>query len=156
MAENRLTIYTDGACRDNPGPGGWGVLMVDGDVIEELGGAELHTTNNRMELRAAIEALRHVRQARPILVVSDSLYLKNGITEWLPRWKRRGWKTVGRKPVKNKDLWLMLDELATQYEIEWRWVRGHSGHPENEHVDAVANDHIDRLLAYRRSVEEKS
>ena len=143
----KIEIYTDGACRGNPGPGGWGALLVFGDAEKELFGAEADTTNNRMELLAAINALENLKSDRyPVILTTDSRYVMDGITKWLEGWKRRNWKTASRQPVKNEDLWRRLDELASRYDIEWRWVRGHSGHAENERVDALANRAIDELL----------
>ena len=143
----KIEIYTDGACRGNPGPGGWGALLVFGDREKELYGAEAETTNNRMELLAAINALESLRHDRyPIVLTTDSRYLMDGITKWLAGWKKRDWKTANRQPVKNEDLWRRLDELVSRFDIEWRWVRGHSGHAGNERVDALANRAIDELL----------
>ncbi len=143
----RIEIYTDGACRGNPGPGGWGALLVFGDSEKELYGAEAETTNNRMELLAAINALESLKHDRyPVVLTTDSRYVMDGITKWLAGWKKRNWKTASRQPVKNEDLWRRLDELASRYDIEWRWVKGHSGHVGNERVDALANRAIDELL----------
>ncbi len=138
-----LFAYTDGACSGNPGPGGWGVLLVareGGKVVRtrELSGGEPVTTNNRMELTAAIEALEALARPTTITVVTDSNYLRDGITKWLAGWKRNGWKTAGRKPVKNEDLWRRLDDAAERHDVHWEWVRGHAGHPENEAADALA------------------
>ena len=133
-----IEIYTDGACSGNPGPGGWGVLLIDGEERRELFGGEAETTNNRMELMAAIKALEEVSPETPIRLFTDSQYVKNGINDWINGWKRNGWKTASRKPVKNKDLWVALDELVAQRDVEWRWVKGHSGHPENEIADELA------------------
>lgn len=141
-----VTIYTDGACRGNPGPGGWGALLISGDARRELSGAEARTTNNRMELMAAIEALRALRRPVSATLYTDSKYVCTGIQEWLPQWKLRGWKTADRKPVKNVDLWQALDEAAAPHAVQWRWVKGHAGNEGNEHVDALANAAIDRLL----------
>ena len=140
-----VEIHADGACRGNPGPGGWGVVMRAGSKEKELWGGERLTTNNRMELTAAIRALEALRRRCHVQLYSDSQYLRNGITEWLPAWKRRGWRTADRKPVKNQDLWEQLDRLAAQHEVEWHWVRGHSGHAGNERADALANRGIDEL-----------
>jgi len=137
-----IEIYTDGACAGNPGPGGWGVLILDGDEEIELTGGEPQTTNNRMEMTAAIEALRAVRENTPIRLYTDSQYVKNGVTQWIAGWKRNGWRTAAKKPVKNKDLWEILDELATQREIDWRWVKGHSGDPCNDRADELARQGI--------------
>jgi ribonuclease HI len=134
-----VRIYTDGACKGNPGPGGWGALLRSGTHERELYGGDPATTNNRMELTAVIRALAALKRASKVEVYTDSEYVMKGITEWLAAWKRRGWKTADRKPVKNADLWRELDELAGRHEIRWHWVRGHSGHPENERADALAN-----------------
>ena len=143
----KIEIYTDGACRGNPGPGGWGALLVFGDKEKEIYGAEANTTNNRMELLAAINALEALKHDRyPVVLTTDSRYVMDGITKWLAGWKRRNWKTASRQPVKNEDLWRRLDGLASRYDIEWRWVKGHSGHVGNERVDALANRAIDELL----------
>lgn len=143
---SEVDIYTDGACRGNPGPGGWGALLVAGERQRELSGAESSTTNNRMELTAAIEALAALKRACRVRLYTDSQYVRNGVTEWLPQWKARGWKTADRKPVKNADLWLALEREAARHQIEWHWVRGHAGHPGNEAADALANRAIDELL----------
>ncbi|MGF1643346.1 MAG: ribonuclease HI [Thiotrichales bacterium] len=146
-----IEIFTDGACRGNPGPGGWGALLRFGDHVKELSGSELATTNNRMEMMAAIAALESLRQDRfRVVLTTDSRYVQDGISQWLPNWKRRGWLTASRQPVKNVDLWQRLDTLAQQFDIDWRWVKGHSGHPENERVDQLANQAIDRMLSGRR------
>lgn len=142
---SRVEIYTDGACRGNPGPGGWGVLMRFGDRERELCGGDPATTNNRMELTAAIRALEALNRRCKVAIYSDSRYLRDGITTWLADWKRRGWKTADRKPVKNQDLWERLDALAVEHDVEWHWVRGHDGHPENERADALANRGIDEM-----------
>ena len=143
--EHTVEIYTDGACRGNPGPGGWGALLRYGDVDKQLYGGEPLTTNNRMELKAVIEALLALTKPCKVSLTSDSTYVLKGISEWLPNWKKRGWRTAGKKPVKNEDLWKTLDELAEMHEIEWQWVKGHSGHIENELVDQLANRGIDEL-----------
>ncbi|MEC9376150.1 MAG: ribonuclease HI [Pseudomonadota bacterium] len=141
-----IEIYTDGACRGNPGPGGWGVSLRLGDKKKNLYGGELETTNNRMELTAAIEGLRALNNNSQVIVFTDSNYVKFGITEWIDQWKKRGWKTASRKAVKNEDLWRELDRLASNHDIEWRWVKGHSGNPGNELADQLANQGIDELL----------
>ena len=139
-------IYTDGACRGNPGPGGWGVLMRHKGHEKTLYGAEAQTTNNRMELMVAIQGLESLTRPCQVRVTTDSKYVQQGIQEWLANWKRRGWKTAARKPVKNVDLWQRLDEATAGHDIEWAWVKGHSGHPENERADELANKAIDELL----------
>ncbi|NLO79362.1 MAG: ribonuclease HI [Xanthomonadaceae bacterium] len=142
-----VEIYSDGACRGNPGPGGWGVLLRYRGKEKTLSGAEPHTTNNRMELMAAIRGLEALKRPCKVRLTTDSQYLRQGITEWLPVWKRRGWRTADRKPVKNIDLWQRLEAAASRHEVEWHWVKGHSGHPENELVDRLANEAIDALQA---------
>lgn len=139
-------IYTDGACRGNPGPGGWGVLMRFQGNEKSLYGGEPHTTNNRMELMAAIKALQALKRPCRVALTTDSQYVRQGITNWIVNWKRRGWKTAAKKPVKNDDLWRALDAACAAHEIEWHWVRGHSGHPGNEKADALANQGIDEML----------
>ena len=135
-----VEIYTDGACSGNPGPGGWGVLLrFDGNEKELKGGAR-ETTNNRMEMTAAIEALSALKRRCRVRLHTDSTYLKDGITSWIHNWKRNGWKTAAKKPVKNEDLWRQLDGLLADHEIEWHWVKGHAGHPENERADALARE----------------
>ena len=146
MSDSELIqIYTDGACRGNPGPGGWGALLKFGSKEKQLYGGESLTTNNRMELRAVIEALSALKRPCNVSVTSDSTYVLKGINEWLPNWKKRGWLTSGKKPVKNEDLWKSLDSLKSVHKIEWHWVKGHSGHLENELVDQLANKGIDEL-----------
>jgi ribonuclease HI len=140
-----VEIFTDGACRGNPGPGGWGVLLRYGDSEKELYGGELHTTNNRMELMAAISALESLKRPCTVVLTTDSEYVRNGITSWMDNWKKRGWKTASRKPVKNADLWKRLDQAARVHRVQWQWVRGHSGHAENERADLLANRGIDTL-----------
>ena len=141
----QVEIFTDGACRGNPGPGGWGVLMRYGDAERKLYGGAANTTNNRMELQAAIEGLKALKERCQVSVTTDSIYVKNGITTWLEGWKKKGWKTAGRKPVKNVDLWQALDEQNQRHDVEWHWVKGHSGHRENELADQLANKGIDEL-----------
>ena len=133
-----VTIYTDGACSGNPGPGGWGALLIWRGVEKELSGTEAHTTNNRMEMLAAIRALQSLKRPMPVTLVTDSTYLKDGITKWIAGWKKNGWKTAAKKPVKNQDLWQELDAALKDHQVEWRWVKGHAGHPENERVDQLA------------------
>lgn len=146
MSEKTVKIYTDGACRGNPGPGGWGALLRFEGTERELFGAETLTTNNRMELMAAIQALRALTRHCQVVLTTDSKYVQQGITEWLPGWKRKNWLNAARKPVKNADLWQMLDEIAAQHSVDWRWVKGHAGHPDNERADQLANRAIDELL----------
>ena len=141
-----VEIYTGGACRGNPGPGGWGATLEMGEHFRELSGAEAMTTNNRMELTAVISALEALKRPVPVKLYTDSEYVRRGITEWLKSWKARGWKTADKKPVKNQDLWERLDAVAAQHQIEWHWVKGHSGVPGNERVDRLANAAIDALL----------
>jgi ribonuclease HI len=141
-----IDIYTDGACRGNPGPGGWGALLMFNGRVREISGAETATTNNRMELLAVINALGALKRSVRARIYTDSQYVRLGITEWLPGWKARGWRTADRKPVKNQDLWQQLDELAAGHELEWHWVKGHSGVPGNERCDQLANSAIDELL----------
>ncbi len=140
-----VRIYTDGACKGNPGPGGWGALLRSGGHERELFGGEPHTTNNRMELTAVIRALAALRAPSRVEVFTDSEYVKKGVTDWLQAWKRRGWKTADRRPVKNIDLWRQLDELAGRHEVAWHWVRGHAGHADNERADALANRGVETV-----------
>ncbi len=140
-----VEIYTDGACRGNPGPGGWGVLLRCKGKEKTLHGGELNTTNNRMELMAAIRGLESLRSSCKVRLTTDSQYVKNGITQWLSNWKKRGWKTASKKPVKNKDLWERLDAAVARHEVDWHWVRGHTGHVDNERADQLANRGIDEL-----------
>jgi ribonuclease HI len=141
-----VRIYTDGACRGNPGPGGWGAILQYGDSEKELYGSEAHTTNNRMELMAAIQSLEALTRACEVTLTTDSQYVRKGITEWLPQWKRRDWLTSDKQPVKNKDLWERLERAIQQHRIQWDWIKGHSGHPENERADQLANRAIDEML----------
>lgn len=142
-----VEIFTDGACRGNPGPGGWGAVLRYDDREREMHGGEPHTTNNRMELMAAIRALEALKRPCQVVLVSDSRYLRDGITSWLAKWKKNGWKTAARKPVANADLWQRLEAATESHEVSWQWVRGHSGHPENERADQLANRGIDEMLA---------
>jgi ribonuclease HI len=144
-----VELYTDGACRGNPGPGGWGALLIAGAKRHELSGAEPLTTNNRMELLAAIEGLSALKRRCAVQLYTDSKYVLQGATEWLANWKARGWRTAAREPVKNQDLWERLDAAVAAQDIVWHWVKGHSGHAGNEFVDELANRAIDRLLAGR-------
>lgn len=142
-----VEIFTDGACRGNPGPGGWAALLRCGQDEKLLSGAEAVTTNNRMELLAAINGLEALKRPSVVELTTDSQYVRQGITQWIENWKRRGWQTAARKPVKNQDLWQRLDAANEQHQVTWHWVKGHSGHPENEAVDTAANVAIDGLLA---------
>ncbi|MEM8701338.1 MAG: ribonuclease HI [Pseudomonadota bacterium] len=137
-AQNRVTIFTDGACSGNPGPGGWGVLLRFGGHEKELKGGEVETTNNRMELTAAIEALNALKRPCAIDLYTDSTYVRSGIREWLEGWKRKNWRTSANKPVKNADLWQALDEAQQRHDVTWHWVKGHAGHPDNERADELA------------------
>ena len=141
-----VEIFTDGACKGNPGPGGWGALLRWNKREKTLYGGEPHTTNNRMELTAAIRALESLKRPCRVILTTDSQYVRDGITSWITGWKRRGWQTAERKPVKNEDLWRRLDALSEQHQVQWRWVRGHSGHPDNERADQLA----------RRGAEEQT
>jgi len=147
MTNKIVEIFTDGACRGNPGPGGWGALLCygNGDEDKELFGGETDTTNNRMELMAAIQALESLPRDCEVKLTTDSVYVKNGITEWIENWKKRGWRTASKNPVKNVDLWKRLDVAAQKHKVSWYWVRGHTGHPGNEHADRLANRGIDEL-----------
>ena len=141
-----VEAFTDGACRGNPGPGGWGVVLKAGGQVKELSGGEPATTNNRMELKAAIEALTALKKPCRVALYTDSVYVRSGITEWLPRWRARGWRTADKKPVKNQDLWEALSAVAANHEVSWHWIKGHAGHPENERADELANLGIDTML----------
>lgn len=145
--ENIVEIYADGACRGNPGPGGWGAWLISGNHQKELWGGEPDTTNNRMELTAVIEALTALKRPVSVRVHTDSKYVQQGISSWIHGWKRNGWKTSDKKPVKNADLWQRLDQLAAQHKVEWLWVKGHAGNAGNEKADALANRGIDELQA---------
>ena len=149
-----VVLYTDGACRGNPGPGGWGVLLRAKGQEREICGGALSTTNNRMELMAAIEGLQALTRPCSVAVYTDSEYLRKGIGEWLPRWKATGWRTAARKPVKNEDLWRRLEEAAARHQVEWHWVKGHAGHAENERADALANRGLDDILSAAQAPED--
>jgi ribonuclease HI len=142
----QVTIYSDGACRGNPGPGGWGALLSYGEHERELHGGEANTTNNRMELMAAISALNALREKCDVTLFTDSEYVRRGMTEWLPGWKARGWKTASRQPVKNADLWRELEAACARHEVNWRWVKGHNGDPGNERADQLANKGVDEVI----------
>jgi len=146
MGDKILHISTDGGCRGNPGIGGWGAILQYGDSEKELYGYEEDTTNNRMELMAAIRALESLTRSCPVVLTTDSQYVRKGITEWMESWKARGWKTAAKKPVKNKDLWQRLDEATKSHEIEWEWIKGHSGHVGNERADELANKAMDEAV----------
>jgi ribonuclease HI len=140
-----VTIHTDGACSGNPGPRGWGAILEYNGHEKELSGAEPETTNNRMELMAAIAALEALKRTSDVRLVTDSVYVRDGVTKWIHGWKKNGWKTAAKKPVKNEDLWRRLDAVASKHRVEWEWVKGHAGHPENERADQLARDAIGRL-----------
>jgi ribonuclease HI len=142
MSDHVVEIHTDGACRGNPGPGGWGALLRFNNQVKELWGGEADTTNNRMELMAAIRALEALKRPSRVKLYTDSIYVMKGIQIWIHDWKKRGWKTADKKPVKNEDLWRQLEAVANKHEVEWHWVKGHAGHPENERADALANKGI--------------
>ncbi|MBK7864064.1 MAG: ribonuclease HI [Archangiaceae bacterium] len=146
-----VVIHTDGACRGNPGPGGWGAVLRYGSNMKELWGSETETTNNRMELTAVISALHALTRPSKVQVFTDSSYVQQGISKWVHGWKKNGWKTSAKEPVKNEDLWRALDQLASLHQVEWRWVKGHAGDAGNEHADALANRGIDELLTRVRS-----
>jgi len=142
MIEETVSIFIDGACSGNPGPGGWGAIIKTGEGVTELSGGDPNTTNNRMELTAAIEALKTLKGFTPAVVTTDSTYVRDGLTQWLPRWRKNNWKTSSNKPVKNIDLWMTLNRLCRKHSVEWKWVKGHSGHPENERCDQLAREAI--------------
>ena len=148
---SQVDLYTDGACRGNPGPGGWGALLIAGEARREMMGAELQTTNNRMELTGAIEGLNALKRRCSVRLYTDSKYVLQGLTEWLPDWKARGWRTAARKPVKNQDLWEKLDAVVQQHDVQWHWVKGHAGNEGNVRVDLLANMAIDALLERERA-----
>lgn len=145
MTDERVMLYTDGACKGNPGPGGWGALLRYRGREKAIWGGERDTTNNRMELRAVIQGLQALTRPTAVTVVTDSRYVKNGMNQWIQNWKRNGWRTAAKKPVKNADLWRQLDALVQQHDVSWEWVKGHSGHPENERADELANRGIEEL-----------
>lgn len=138
----KVVIYTDGACSGNPGPGGWGAILRYGDHEKEMNGGELDTTNNRMEMMAVIESLKALKKSCIIDLYTDSVYVKDGVTKWLDGWKAKGWKTAAKKPVKNQDLWELIDQEISRHQIEWHWIKGHAGHPDNERADELAREGI--------------
>ncbi len=142
----KVEIFTDGGCRGNPGQGGWGAILRYGEHEKELWGSAPETTNNRMELTAVIEALKALKEPVEVTIYTDSQYVKNGVTQWMPNWKRNGWTTASKQPVKNRDLWEALDRELQRHRVHWQWVKGHAGHPENERADALANKAMDELL----------
>ena len=148
MGGKVVEIWTDGACKGNPGPGGWGALLRHGRHEKEMCGGETGTTNNRMELTSVIEALKALKRPCQVIVHTDSQYVQKGMGEWLPNWKRRGWRTADKKPVRNADLWQELDALVAKHQVEWRWVRGHAGDPGNERADALANEGVRKLAKH--------
>jgi len=148
VTADTIYIYSDGACKGNPGPGGWGALLVSSGHRKEISGGEANTTNNRMEMTAVIRALESLKRPSTVEVHTDSQYVQKGVSEWMPGWKRRNWRTADGKPVKNQDLWLQLDALSQLHRIEWKWVRGHAGHPENERADALANQGVLQAQAH--------
>ncbi len=137
---SEVTIYTDGACSGNPGPGGWGAILISGEHRKELNGGETETTNNRMELTAAIEALNALKRPCNVALYTDSVYVRDGITKWIHGWRRNGWRTADKKPVKNAELWQALEQALKRHKVDWHWVKGHAGHPENERADELARE----------------
>ena len=156
MSDQRVTIYTDGACSGNPGPGGWGAILTFGETRKELMGGEAHTTNNRMELMAAIAALEALKRSCIVDLHTDSQYLRNGIMSWIHGWKKNGWRTADKKPVKNVDLWQRLDAALKSHKVEWHWVKGHAGHPMNERADELAREGIVAARAGAKGAMSKS
>ena len=146
---SKVELFTDGACKGNPGPGGWGVWLRYGQHEKEMFGGELETTNNRMELQAAIEGLKALKRPCEVSLTTDSEYLRKGVLEWMANWQRNGWRTADKKPVKNQDLWQALSEEMARHQIEWHWVKGHQGHPGNERADALANRGVEQILQQR-------
>jgi ribonuclease HI len=153
--DEAVDLFTDGACSGNPGPGGWGAILRFRGTEKELSGGELNTTNNRMELMAAIAGLEVLKRAVKVRVHTDSMYLKDGITKWIHGWKKKGWKTADKKPVKNVDLWQRLEKAIAEHDVSWHWVRGHAGHAENERADALARGAIAAMLAERESAPQE-
>lgn len=153
MSDDIVEVFTDGACKGNPGPGGWGALLKFKGAERELWGGEANTTNNRMELMAAIQALAALKRPCQIRLTTDSEYVMKGITQWLVNWKKRGWQTAARQPVKNAELWQALDEQVQRHQVEWRWVRGHTGHPENERADQLANRGVDEVRQVKQAAK---
>ncbi|HHX83086.1 MAG TPA: ribonuclease HI [Pseudomonadaceae bacterium] len=145
MTDKTVVLYTDGACRGNPGPGGWGAVLEYNGNVRTLHGGEPATTNNRMEMTAVIKGLEALKTSCQVKIVTDSRYVLQGMTEWLPNWKKKGWRTAGGKPVMNSDLWQLLEKVAARHQLQWQWVKGHSGHPQNEQADQLANLGIDEL-----------
>ena len=146
--KEEINIYTDGACKGNPGQGGWGAILQYKDRVKEISGYSEHTTNNIMELTAVIESLKALKRPCSVILTTDSKYVKNGITQWIHNWKKNGWRTASKKPVKNKELWILLDEAITNHSIDWQWIKGHSGHPQNERADELANLVIEKEGAF--------
>lgn len=153
MSDDIVEVFTDGACKGNPGPGGWGALLKYRGAERELWGGEANTTNNRMELMAAIQSLAALKRPCRIRLTTDSEYVMKGVTQWLANWKKRGWQTAARQPVKNADLWQELDAQVQRHEVEWRWVRGHTGHPENERADQLANRGVDEVRQVKQAAK---